>query len=84
MSAQQQALRFGQQRLLRRVGRSLPWIGTLVALAAIGATMRRKGVVRGGVDTALNAIPFVGTLKNVVEFARGRDFIRDRQVTRQD
>jgi hypothetical protein len=31
-------------------------------------------------DSALNAIPFVGGLKNAVEVVRGRDFIRDREV----
>ena len=33
---------------------------------------------RGGLDTALNAVPFVGTAKNVFEVARGRDFFPDR------
>lgn len=65
-------------RLLRRVTRALPWIGTLVALAAIASTVRRKGLAPGLVDTALNAIPVVGGVKAVAEVVRGRDFIRDR------
>ena len=43
-----------------------------------GLTVRRKGVVSGSLDTGLNAMPFVGALKNVVEVMRGRDFFPDR------
>ena len=35
-----------------------------------------------GVDTALNAMPIVGAMKNVVEAVRGRDFIADRPAVR--
>ena len=40
--------------------------------------MRRKGVISGALDTGLNAVPFVGAAKNVLEVARGRDFFPDR------
>ena len=56
----------------------MPWIGTAIALATIAATMRRKGVISGAFDTGLNAMPFVGAAKNVVEVARGRDFFPDK------
>jgi hypothetical protein len=78
-----QASRFGQIRLAQRVGRSLPWIGAAIALVTLGSAIRRKGFVGGAVDTALNAVPFVGGMKNVAELYRGRDFIRDRQIRRQ-
>lgn len=80
MAIQQQALKYGQRRLVRRLGRSIPWVGAVIALATIGAAVRRKGVFGGTVDTALNAIPFVGAAKNVAEVVRGRDFIRDRRM----
>lgn len=80
MAIQQQALKYGQRRLLRRVSRSIPWIGAAVALVTVGAAIRRKGLVGGTVDSALNAVPFVGAAKNLAEVARGRDFIRDRQA----
>lgn len=70
--------RWGGARLSRRLSRSLPWIGGAVALATVAATMRRKGLISGAFDTGLNAIPFVGAAKNVVEVARGRDFFPDR------
>jgi hypothetical protein len=74
----QNATRFGQIRLARRVGRSLPWVGAGIALLTLGMAIRQKGVVGGSVDTALNAIPFVGGVKNAAEMIRGHDFIRDR------
>jgi len=75
-----QAVRYGQRRLQRRVGRALPWVGGVIALATVVSAMRRKGIVRGAVDTVLNAIPVVGGVKNAAEVYRGRDFIRDKPV----
>jgi hypothetical protein len=76
-------MRYGQLRLGRRLARSVPWIGTALALVAVGAAIRRKGVVGGTVDTALNAVPVLGAAKGAVEAFRGRDFIPDRrQVSR--
>jgi hypothetical protein len=80
MAIRDQAIRYGQRRIMRRVTRSIPWIGAAVALVTIGATIRRKGVLGGTLDTVLNAIPFVGAAKNTAEVVRGRDFIRDRRV----
>jgi hypothetical protein len=62
----------------RRLSRELPFVGAIVALATVGATMRRKGFFGGTVATGLNAIPFVGAAKNAAEIVRGRDFIADR------
>jgi hypothetical protein len=78
MPIHQQALKYGQRRLLRRVGRSLPWVGAAVALVTLGSAIRRKGFLGGTLDSALNAVPFVGGMKNAAEVVRGRDFIRDR------
>jgi len=71
-------VRWGGARLSRRLSRELPFIGAVVAIATIGATMRRKGFFGGLVDTGLNALPFVGAAKNAAEIVRGRDFIRDK------
>jgi hypothetical protein len=80
MAVQQQALRYGQQRIIRRLGRSVPWIGAALALVTLASAIRRKGVICGTVDCALNATPFVGAIKNAAEVVRGRDFIRDRRL----
>jgi hypothetical protein len=71
-------VRWGGARLSRRLSRSLPWIGTAVAVATVFSTMRRKGVISGAFDTGLNAIPLVGAAKTIAEIARGRDFFPDR------
>jgi hypothetical protein len=69
---------YASRRITRRLYRSMPWIGSLVAIATIGSALRRKGVLRGTMDTALNFIPFVGGAKNVAEAVRGRDFFPDK------
>ena len=71
-------VRYGGARLSKRLGRSLPILGAVIAVATVGATIRRKGVISGTLDTGLNAVPFVGALKNAVEILRGRDFFPDR------
>jgi hypothetical protein len=65
-------------RLSRRLSRSVPVVGAAIAAATVFSTMRRKGMLGGALDTGLNAIPFVGAAKNVIEYARGRDFFPDR------
>jgi hypothetical protein len=73
---------YAGRRLARRLSRSIPWIGGLVALATVGAAIRQKGWIGGSADTALDMIPFLGGAKNFAEVIRGRDFIRDKQVAR--
>jgi hypothetical protein len=74
-----QAVRYGGRRVTRRLTRSIPWIGTALALFTIGDAIRRKGLLCGSVDCTLNAVPFVGAAKNLAEIARGRDFLPDRR-----
>ncbi len=76
-------VRWGGARVSRRLAKSVPVLGALVAVATLIGTLRRKGVIGGTFDTALNAIPFVGAAKNAVEIARGRDFFPDRGQPRQ-
>ena len=65
-------------RLARRLSRTVPVVGGVLALAMAGSVIRRKGAVGGAVDTGLNALPLVGTLKAGLEWWRGRDLIPDR------
>ena len=83
MTIQQQALRYSQRKVTRRLGRALPWIGAAFALVTLASTIRRKGFMRGTADTALNAMPVVGSLKALAEVVRGRDFFADRRLARQ-
>jgi len=61
----------------------MPWIGGVIAIGMLGSAIRRKGWVKGAVDTALNATPFVGGLKIGLETVRGRDLITDTRGTRR-
>jgi len=70
--------RWGTARLSRRLARSLPFLGAAIAAATVVATVRRKGLISGTLDTGLNALPGIGAAKNVIEVARGRDFFPDR------
>ena len=78
MTITDRVTRWGALRMSRRLRRSVPVIGTLLAIAAVATTMRRKGVISGVLDTGLNALPGIGAAKNVIELARGRDFFPDR------
>jgi hypothetical protein len=78
MSIGHKLTRWGGARLSRRLRRSIPILGTAIAAVTVVSTMRRKGVISGTLDTGLNAIPFVGALKNAAEIVRGRDFFPDR------
>ena len=78
MSISRNVARWGGLRLSRRLGRSIPFVGALVALGTLGYAIRRKGWLGGTLDTGLSAVPFVGALKTAVEVARGRDIIADR------
>jgi hypothetical protein len=80
MSMGNRLARYGGMRLSRRLSRSIPILGTAIALATVYSTVRRKGMVGGTMDTGLNAVPFVGALKNVAEMIRGRDFFPDRRA----
>ena len=83
MAALARFSRWGGARLSRRLARSVPYIGTIVALATLGATVRRKGTFGGLADTGLNSIPFVGAAKNLIEVLHGEDFFPDRVAARR-
>jgi len=46
----------------------------------VGTAIRRKGLFGGALDTALDATPGIGAVKNAFEAVRGRDFIKDKSV----
>ena len=80
MAVTRQVSQYVRGRLIRRVSRSIPWIGGAIALLTVGAAIRRKGPFGGVIDTALDAMPGVGAVKNAFEAMRGRDFIKDKMV----
>lgn len=78
MGISRQVVQFGQRRLTRKLMRAVPVLGAVVALATLSRAVRRKGMMGGTMDTALDFLPFVGAAKNTMEVLRGRDFIADR------
>ena len=83
MAMATRTMRYGQRRITRKLIRSFPLLGAVVAVATVAAVARRKGLARGVVDAALDFTPIVGFVKNALEVVRGRDFIPNRTVARR-
>lgn len=76
-SAKRKAAEAGGWYVARRVGKAIPYVGTAMALGLVGYDIKRKGVLYGVLNSGLDAIPFVGTGKNVIEFFTG-DLLPDK------
>ena len=68
----------GGWQIAKRVAKSIPGGGAVIAIGLVGLDIRRKGVVKGVINSGLDAIPFVGFAKNAVELFTG-DFLPDKQ-----
>lgn len=68
----------GGWSLARRAAKSIPYLGSAMAIGLVGLDIKRKGVVNGLLNTGIDAIPFVGTGKNIVELFTG-DFFPDKK-----
>ena len=71
-------LHAGGWQVAKRLAKSIPFGGTAVAVVLVGTDIKNKGVVKGIVNSGIDAIPFVGLAKNAVELVRG-DFIPDKK-----
>jgi len=80
MGISQQIGQYATRKATKRLYKAIPWIGAAVAVVTVGQTMRRKGMFRGALDVLLDFTPVVGTVKNLAEAGRGRDFIPDRRL----
>jgi hypothetical protein len=78
MGMSRQFKQYATRKATRKLTRAVPWLGAAIALLTVGSAIRRKGFFGGVCDTALDFTPVVGTLKNMAEVGRGRDFIRDK------
>ena len=67
----------GGARVARKVGKSMPLVGTAVVIGLMGYEIKKKGLVKGVVNTALDATPVLGTAKNVIELFTG-DWLADK------
>lgn len=76
-SIKRKVLHAGGWQLVKRAAKTVPFGGTAVAIVLVGSDIKNKGLVRGIVNSGIDAIPFVGLAKNAVELVRG-DFIPDK------
>ena len=63
----------------KRLLRGAPVVGTAMTLGLAGYDIKRKGVVKGALNVALNAVPVVGLVKGVVEIFTG-DLLADKEL----
>jgi len=82
LSLKQKLIHAGGWQVAKRVAKSVPYVGTVMAIGLVGYDIKRKGVVKGIANAGLDAIPFVGLGKNVVEFFTG-DLLPDKDTTIQ-
>lgn len=68
----------GGWQVVKRAAKMLPFGGTLVVVGLVGHDIKKKGVVRGVINSGLDAIPVLGFAKNAVELVTG-DFIADKE-----
>ncbi len=64
--------------MAKRVAKSIPYVGTAMAIGFVGYDIKRKGFVKGVLNSGIDAIPFVGAGKNVIEYFTG-DFFPDKK-----
>jgi hypothetical protein len=74
-------IRAGGYRIAMRAAKSVPLVGTAVAVGLIGYEIKKKGIARGLVNTALDATPVVGLIKNTIEMFTG-DWLPDKKTAR--
>ena len=67
----------GGWQVVKRTAKMVPFGGTIIAVGLVGHDIKRKGVVKGIVNSGLDAIPVIGLAKNAVELFTG-DFISDK------
>lgn len=67
----------GGWKLARRVARTIPGVSTAIAIGFVGYDIKKKGLVKGLVNSGLDAVPFVGTGKNIIEIFTG-DLLSDK------
>lgn len=67
----------GGWQIAKRAAKTVPLGGTAVAIALVGSDIKNKGMVKGLINSGIDAIPVIGLAKNAIEFVRG-DFIPDK------
>jgi hypothetical protein len=79
-SLKRKAAEAGGWVLAKRIAKSIPYVGTAMSIGLVGYDIKRKGVVKGVLNSGIDAIPFVGLGKNAIEFFTG-DFFPDKNIS---
>lgn len=69
--------RAGSWRVVKRIIKPIPIVGSVFALGLAAFEIRRKGLIPGAIHVGLDITPVVGTAKNVLEIFTG-DLIPDK------
>jgi hypothetical protein len=69
----------GGWQIAKRLAKRIPVIGTVLTIGLVGQDIRKKGLIKGVVNSGLDAVPFVGTAKGVVELFTG-DLLADKSA----
>ncbi len=72
-------IRAGGSRLAIKAYKSMPLVGTAVVIGLVGYEIKKKGLFKGIVNTALDATPVIGVTKNAIEVITG-DWLADKEV----
>jgi hypothetical protein len=80
-SLKRRLLHAGGWQVAKRLAKMVPFGGTIIVVALVGDDIRKKGVIRGTVNSGLDAIPVFGLAKNAVELLTG-DLIPDKNDKR--
>ncbi len=70
-------VRSGGSRLAIKAAKAMPIIGTVAVVGLVGYEIKKKGIVKGLVNSALDATPVVGVAKNAIEMFTG-DWLKDK------
>lgn len=81
-SLQKKIVHAGGWQVARRIAKSVPYVGTAMAIGLVGYDIKKKGVVKGVLNAGIDAIPFVGAGKNIIEFFTG-DLLPDKDAGNQ-
>lgn len=76
-SLKRKAAEAGGWMLAKRIAKSIPYVGSVMSIGLVGYDIKRKGLVKGVLNSGLDAIPVVGLGKNAIEFFTG-DFFPDK------
>lgn len=76
-SVKRKVVEAGGWALAKRGAKSVPYLGTVVAISLVGYDIKKKGVVKGLLNSGIDAIPVVGLAKNAIELVTG-DFFPDK------